>query len=411
MRVEIINTGSELMLGYVLNTHQQWLCAELARAGFLVLRQTAIDDTPAAISGAVEEAFNRADLVITTGGLGPTSDDLTREVIARLLGRSLREDPGVLEHIHAFFAKRNKSAPKSTHIQAQIPEGAEIFMNAHGTAPGLAMSHQGKLLVMLPGPPRELRPMFTTQVLPYLERVMPERSPFCCRVLKTSGMGESSVEETIAPHLRDLTERGLEIGYCARVGEVDVRLLCRSMDAMQVVVEAEGRVKQHLSRYLFSTEGEPLEQVIVQILTEQGRTVAFAESCTGGFLAHRITNIPGASHIFSAGVVTYSNPSKTELLGVPSSLLEQHGAVSAETARSMAEGARHRFKTHFAVAVTGIAGPGGGSAEKPVGTVHIAVASRQKTVAVKSFNPFDRETFKYVTSQQAFTLLRKIILE
>ena len=252
MRIEIINTGSELMLGRVLNTHQQWLCRQLADRGYTVNRQVAVDDTGPAIEGAVREALARAELIVVTGGLGPTSDDRTRDLIAALLGRKLDEDPAVVAHIEGFFAARKRPMPASARIQAMVPEGASVFMNAHGTAPGLVMETVGgknaacRLLVMLPGPPRELRPMFTEQVVPILRERFPLPAPFVCRTLKTTGMGESQVEEKIAEPLRALTDAGMELGYCARIGEVDVRFVTRGADAQKNVAEAEQIVREIL---------------------------------------------------------------------------------------------------------------------------------------------------------------------
>lgn len=417
MRIEIINTGSELMLGRVLNTHQQWLCRQFADLGYGVERQVAVDDSGLAIQGAVREALARAELIVVTGGLGPTSDDRTRDLIAALLGRTLREDSSVVAHIDGFFKSRKRPMPASTRIQAMVPDGAGVLMNAHGTAPGLAIEPATgqagvvtQLLVMLPGPPRELRPMFTTQVVPLLREKFPLPAPFVCRTLKTTGMGESQVEEKIAGSLKHLTDVGMDLGYCARIGEVDVRFVARGADASQRVAEAERITRELLGTLVFAADDEELEQTIVKLLTERKQTLALAESCTGGAIADRITNVPGASAVFLAGLVTYSNEAKQKFLGVRAETLAAHGAVSEATVREMAEGARRATGADFSIAVTGIAGPGGGTPEKPVGTVWIAVASATTTLAQRRFNPFDRETFKNVTSQHALDLLRRLML-
>lgn len=417
MRIEIINTGSELMLGRVLNTHQQWLCRQFADLGYHVERQVAVDDSGPAIQGAVREALSRAELIVVTGGLGPTSDDRTRDLIAALLGRTLREDSSVVAHIESFFATRKRPMPASTRIQAMVPDGAGVLMNAHGTAPGLAIEPAtgtgivAQLLVMLPGPPRELRPMFTTQVVPLLREKFPLPAPFICRTLKTTGMGESQVEEKIAGSLKYLTDAGMDLGYCARIGEVDVRFVARGVDASQRVAEAERITRELLGALVFAADDEELEQTIVRLLTERKQTLALAESCTGGAIADRITNVPGASAVFLAGLVTYSNEAKQKFLGVGAETLTAHGAVSEATVREMAEGARHTTGADFSIAVTGIAGPGGGTPEKPMGTVWIGVASGTTTLAQRRFNPFDRETFKNVTSQHALDLLRRLMLD
>jgi len=407
------------MLGFVLNTHQQWLCRALSDLGYEVSRQVAVADAGPAIKEAVGEALTRADLIITTGGLGPTSDDKTRELIAELLGKKLYEDIGTLQQIEQFFAMRKRSMPSSTRVQALVPEKAHILSNAHGTAPGLVMevspnpfrdSSTPTWLIMLPGPPRELRPMFRDQVVPLLRERFPLAAPPVCLTLKTTGLGESIVEEKIAPPLKELLGAGLEIGYCARIGQVDVRLMAGGSRAAEIVDKAVGIIREQIGQNIYGENDDELEDVIVRILAERKQTLALAESCTGGSIANRVTNVPGASDIFLAGLVTYSNQAKQSLLGVAPRTLAAHGAVSEAVAREMAEGARHRLGADFALAVTGIAGPGGGTPEKPVGTVFIALATAEHTFVLNPVNRYDRETFKYVTSQQALELLRRTLL-
>jgi len=419
MIVELINTGSELMLGRVLNTHQQWLCRQLADLGYVVTRQVAVPDTGSDIQQAVREALARADLVITTGGLGPTSDDLTRDLVAHLLGKELREDAAVLAHIRSFFESRKRPVPERTQVQALIPEGATVLPNPHGTAPGLAMEVRPNLfradgqpswLVMLPGPPRELRPMFTDTIAPLLQRLLPLAGKFVCRTLRTTGIGESVVQEKIGGPLQRWVEAGLDLGYCARPGQVDVRLAVRGGDAAQRVREAEAVVRELLDPHIYGVEDEGLETVIVRLLTERKATLALAESCTGGGIANRVTNVPGASAVLLAGLVTYSNAAKQKFLGVQAETLAQHGAVSEPVAREMAEGAREQTQADYALSVTGIAGPSGGTPEKAVGTVFIGLAGPTGTIIERNFNPFDRETFKQVTTQQALELLRRTLL-
>jgi nicotinamide-nucleotide amidase len=418
VKIELINTGSELLLGRVLNTHQQWICRGLADLGYEVSRQVCVADDGPSIQAAAGEALGRADLVIVTGGLGPTSDDLTRDLIARMLGRKLVFVPEVLAKIEAYFAARNRPPPPNSQLQAMVLEGARVLPNHNGTAPGQAIACEpnpfspagGKaMLILLPGPPRELRPMFTESVLPLIQREMPLGAKFVCRTLRTAGLGESLVETKIAPPLEPSVREGLEIGYCARIGEVDVRLIARGDRAAEIVANAEQIVRDQLGDALiFGVDDDSMESVVVGLLTRQGKTLALAESCTGGLIANRITNVPGASRVFIAGLVTYSNDAKQSLLGVRRESLEAHGAVSETVAREMAEGARARLGTDYAISVTGVAGPSGGTADKPVGTVFMAVARRDgQTLVRRQFNNFDRETFKFVTSQQALTLLRE----
>jgi nicotinamide-nucleotide amidase len=418
--VELINTGSELMLGRVLNTHQQWLCRRLADLGYVVTRQVAVPDTGSDIEQAVREALARADLIIATGGLGPTSDDLTRDLVAKLLGKELHEDATVLVHIRSFFESRKRAMPERTKVQAMVPDGATVLHNPHGTAPGLAMEvrpnpfrpgGQPSWLVMLPGPPRELRPMFTDTVTPLLRRVLPVASGFVCRTLRTTGIGESVVEEKVGGPLQRWVEAGLDLGYCARPGQVDVRLAAHGSEAERQVREAEAIVRGLISPYIYGVEDEDLETIIVRLLTERKATLALAESCTGGCIANRVTNVPGASAVLLAGLVTYSNAAKQKFLGVHAETLDRHGAVSEPVAREMAEGARQQTQADYALSVTGIAGPSGGMPDKPVGTVFIGLAGPSGTVVERQFNPYDRETFKQVTTQQALELLRRTILQ
>ena len=430
MNIELLNTGSELMLGRVLNTHQQWLCRRLADLGYVVTRQVAVPDTAQDIQSAVRETLGRADLILTTGGLGPTSDDMTRDLIAQLLGKKLRLDEAVLDHIKRRFVARNLPMPKNNEVQALVPEDALVLANPNGTAPGLAMkigdrrwemgdgahntpsaichlpSASSKWLVMLPGPPRELRPMFDNFVVPLLRREFPLDAPLVCRTLRTSGIAESLVQEKIAAPLGALVADGLEIGYCARTGQVDVRLSARGGNGKKIVRAAEAIVQKILGAQIYGFDNEEMETVVVRLLTERKKTLAMAESCTGGCIAHHVTNVPGASVVFLGGFVTYSNESKQKFLGVRAETLAAHGAVSEAVAREMAEGARSQLGADFAIAVTGIAGPDGGTKEKPVGTVFVGLAGEFGTVVERKLNPFERGTFKEVTAWQALEMLR-----
>ena len=409
MNVEIVNTGSELMLGRVLNTHQQFLCRRLADLGHVVTRQVAIADTGSEIQNAVREALSRADLVITTGGLGPTSDDITRELIAELLGKKLIENKEVLTHIENFFAKRGRPRPAKTSVETFVPEGAIVFLNQFGTAPGLAMKiGNPKWLVMLPGPPRELRPMFDNQIAPLLKREFADEI-FICRTILTTGIGESRVQEFLEVDFQPLVQRGLEIGYCARPGAVDVRLTASGATAEKLVAEAEAVVQKILGESIFGRDDEEIESVVVKLLTQKRKTLALAESCTGGLIANRITDVPGASEVFLGGVVSYANAAKEKFLSVRAETLQSHGAVSEAIAREMALGAREKFNSDFAIAVTGIAGPSGGTAEKPVGTVFIALASASGVEVKKFLNVWERATFKQVTATQALEWLRRTL--
>ncbi len=420
LNIEIINTGSELMLGLVLNTHHQWLCRQLADAGYEVSRQVAVPDTGPAIVRTVREALARADFVIVTGGLGPTSDDITRNSIAELLGRKLHLDVKIIAGLDDFFARRGRPLPASARVQALVPEGAVVLDNPNGTAPGLAMEvtpnpfREGgrtSWLVMLPGPPREMRPMFTNLATPLLREKFPLPGEFICLTLRTTGVPESAVEEKISAPLETLVRGGLEIGYCAHYGNVDVRLIGRSAAGRRLVEQGAAVVRGKLESRIYGTQDEELNGVVVKLLAERKETLALAESCTGGYVANRITDVPGASAVFRYGFVTYSNEAKQKLLGVRPETLEQHGAVSEAVAREMAEGARSRADADYGMAITGIAGPTGGTPEKPVGTVFIALATARHTFVINPVNRFDRATFKTVTAMQALELLRRILVK
>ena len=417
VEIELINTGTELLLGRVLNTHQQWLGQQFADGGYTISRQVTVPDTGPAIRDAVKAALGRAGLVITTGGLGPTSDDITRELIADLLAKSLRRDDTIADHIERFFARRNRLMPRTVLVQAHVPEGAVVFPNENGTAPGLAIelspnpfrdSGGPAWLLMLPGPPRELRPMVDDQVLPFIKKSLPLKQEFHCRTLRSLGVGESMVEDMLLDQLKPLMDLGLDLGFCARTGQVDIRLCGYGSEMPQLIADAEAIIRVAIDKQIYGIDDQSIAEVVVERLITAGETLAVAESCTGGFLGHHITNVPGASAIFAGGVLTYSNAMKQKLLGVSESTLAEHGAVSKSVAIEMVEGALTVSGADHALSVTGIAGPGGGTPDKPVGTVWLGVASRGgRPLAIRKFHPYDRETFKHATVHQALELLRR----
>jgi nicotinamide-nucleotide amidase len=405
MRVIVINTGTELLLGDVLNSHLSFIAREIFPLGLRIERQITVPDGDA-IRDAIAESLDQAEIIFITGGLGPTTDDITREVTADLLGLKLHPDATILRAIEERAARRRFRLTDRVARQADVPEGATVLPNANGSAPGLYISPgAGKKrphLFLLPGPPRELHPMFRVSALPILRGIAPAEGAIDRRTFRIAGMGESLVEEAVGAQLLELP--GLELGYCARPGEMDLRLL----GERDVLDRAERIVREKLGNAIFSSDGSDLEKVVVKLLTERRQTLAVAESCTGGYLAHRITNVPGASAIFLGGCVTYSNEAKVAMLSVDSALIAKEGAVSNKVAAAMAEGVRANANADFALATTGIAGPGGGSEEKPVGTVFIALASRDRPVSVqKRFFPDDRPTFKELTTQAALEMLRQ----
>ena len=380
MRIELINTGAELLVGRVLNTHQQWLCRQLTDLGYEVSRQVCVTDDGEQIQAVARESLQRAEVIITTGGLGPTSDDRTRDFVRKCWG-------GNWSFTRTPRARMNNSLPRgSTPCRPMFASRrwspkARPFCPMPTTAPGLALETKGgkQWLILLPGPPRELRPMFIESVVPLLRREFPLACKYLCRTIKTTGLGESVVEEKIDAALRPLVRDGLELAYCARVGEVDVRLAGRGEKAEVLLAEGMARVERLLGPVIFGREDDSLESVVIGLLTSGKKTVAVAESCTGGFLAHRLTNVPGASAVFVGGVVAYSSAIKRAILGVREETLRQHGAVSEPAAREMAEGARRLVRADYALAVTGIAGPGGGTPEKPVGTAYVGLSENKGT--------------------------------
>ncbi|KAB2647507.1 MAG: competence/damage-inducible protein A [Verrucomicrobia bacterium] len=402
MHVEVINTGTELLLGHVLNTHLRFLAEALFPLGLRIGRQVTVPDG-LVIREALVEAAARAEILLVTGGLGPTTDDITRDVVADWLGLRLVHDEEIMRAITERFARRGLALSARIGLQALRPPEATVLPNEHGTAPGLYLPPTARSphLFLLPGPPRELHPMFTASVLPILQKVLPPRPELAMRNYRTAGLGESAVEELVGAPLLAL---GLEVGYCARPGEVDLRLI----GSAEALARAEKIVGAQLGAQLVSRDQSSLEKVIVDRLSARGETLATAESCTGGLLAHRVTNVPGASAVFLEGFVTYANEAKTRALGVDAALLRAHGAVSREVAAAMAEGARTAAGVDHALATTGIAGPGGGSDAKPLGTVFIALATKLGPTTVEQHRfPTDRETFKDLTAQTALDLLRR----
>lgn len=409
MNAIVINTGSELLLGDVLNTHLQFIAREVFPLGLRITAQATVPDGPA-IQEAMAAAFAEAEIVFVTGGLGPTTDDITRETAAELLGLELHEDAETAAAITERLRKRGFPMTDRILRQAQVPTGAQVLPNGNGTAPGLYLRRRAQAgretphLFLLPGPPRELHPMFREAVMPLLRAIVPARE-VVYRTFRLACVGESVVEAALGPQLLALPN--VELGYCARSGAVDVRVI----GPQTTVDEAAALIAAAFPNAFFTAADETLEQVVVRLLAEHGATIATAESCTGGFLAHRITNVPGASAVFAAGNVTYANAAKTAALSVDPSLLAEHGAVSEAVARAMALGARQSAQSSFALSTTGIAGPDGGSDEKPVGTVFIGLASENGEVEVHRRNfQSDRETFKQLATQTALDLLRQRLL-
>jgi nicotinamide-nucleotide amidase len=406
VRIEIINTGTELLLGNTLNTHGAWFGRELFKLGLRITRQTTVPDGDA-IRESLQEAISRADVVIVTGGLGPTSDDLTREITAEVLGAEMISDEAALRSMEAYFALRGLAMVDANRKQAYCIVGADSLANPNGTAPGIYVPPRlnpdsNCAVFLLPGPPRELYPMFHQEVTPRLRALAGLEQVNEALVLKFTGIGESSFHEGVDDLLSAVP--GLEYGYCAHIGEVDLRLI----GTAESLTEGRKIALERFESFLISDDESSLEETVVRLLAARGMTLAVAESCTGGLTTHRLTNVPGSSEVFTHGFVTYANEAKSQLLGVSSSDLETHGAVSEVVARAMAEGALRASGSSIAISITGIAGPGGGSEEKPVGTAWLGLAVKDgPTRAHKVFHPRNRRDFKQAVSQSALEAVRR----
>jgi nicotinamide-nucleotide amidase len=411
MRTILVNTGTELLLGDVQDAHLAFIAREIFPLGLRIEERRTVPDTDA-IRQTLAELLPACEILFVTGGLGPTGDDITREMVAEVLGLKLETSSDLLSSLQKRLQIRGIRWDASIARQADVPVGAQVLPNENGSASGFYLKPNinprvsSPHVFILPGPPRELQPMFRTSVMPVLRSIVPASAVLERRLYRIAGMGESRVEASIGAKV--LAIPGIELGYCARPGEVDVRVVGKA-DAVE---QADAIIKSALALFICSTADENLEEVVVKLLTTRKETLATAESCTGGLIANRITNVPGASKVFVAGYVCYANQAKTGMLNIDPKLIEEHGAVSEPVAHVLAEHARACAGSDYALATTGVAGPTGGSPEKPVGTVYVALCSAEsETVAKKFFFPTDRETFKELTAQAGLEMLRRLLLE
>jgi nicotinamide-nucleotide amidase len=410
VRAELLSVGTELLLGQITDTNAAYLAGVLAESGVDLHFKQTVGDNVARLTDAVRLALSRADLIVITGGLGPTEDDLTVATVAATLALPMLRDEGVAETIRQFFETRRRPAPPSVYKQALIPAGARIIANRRGTAPGVVVTHDGATIVMMPGVPTEMEGMVEDFLLPWLSERTGE-TVIRSRVLKVTGLGESAVEERIKDLLRLPAPT---IAPYAKLGEVHLRLTAKgaSADVEAALTTGEAAVRERLGELVFGADGDTLELVTGRLLLERGLTVAVGESCTGGLIADRLTALPGSSGYFRHGAVAYSNQAKTALLGVPADLIERYGAVSAPVAEAMARGARERADSDLALGITGIAGPSGGSAEKPVGVVFIALADREsgQSREWRFGEQPGRRGIRFLASQAALDLIRLRLL-
>lgn len=407
MNAEVISIGTELLLGHIINTNASFLSERLAEAGVDVYRHTTIGDNPMRLKTAILRALGRSDIVITSGGLGPTVDDITTETLADLIGKKLVLNKAVLKDVKDYFRSKKVPFPKESIRQAYIPDGVKWVRNRVGTAPGLIAEYFSKKIICLPGPPREIVPMFEHDVLPLI-RKMSGGGVIMSRTVKMTGLAESQVDGKV----RDLLalKPPTTVGIYAKLGQVDLKIMSKAgtvKEAERNIGKIEKKIRSRLKDNIFGYDNDTLESSTINILLKEGLTIAIAESCTGGLLANRLTNVSGSSGCFKAGIVVYANEAKESFLGVSHNTLKKNGAVSAPVAVEMARAIKHYACADIGVAITGIAGPTGGAKKKPVGLVYIALVTDNKCVVEDMRFRGSREEVKFQSAQIALDLIRR----
>jgi len=374
LRAEIVSVGTELLLGQIVDTNAAYLARVLSELGISLYRRVTVGDNMERLVAALRQALADSDIVLTIGGLGPTMDDITRDGLAAAFSDMLRQDEAIAERLRRFFRSRGMPVLESNLRQAMVPTHGRAIDNPNGTAPGLLFEKDGKIGIAMPGPPNEFIPMVDNQVAPYLREKTGNTGTIRSKVLRVVGVGESVAEDKVKDLMHDANPT---VAPYAKVGEVHLRVTAKAdtvEEAERLISERAALVRERLGDAIYGEDEETLEQAVVHLLKERGKTVATAESCTGGLVAQRITDVPGSSAVFLGGAVVYSNEAKTDLVGVPAEMIARVGAVSREVGQALAEGARKRFGTDYGIGITGIAGPEGGTPEKPVGLVYIALA-------------------------------------
>lgn len=405
MKAEILCVGTEILLGDIVNTNTQYLARRLSELGIAVYHQSVVGDNRDRLKESYKQAFQRADIVITTGGLGPTKDDLTKEIAAEYFGRSLLLDNPSLNRIKDYFHKKGKEINEGNKKQAYFPKDAIILQNNNGTAPGCIIEEENKYLILLPGPPKEMRPMFEESVVPVLKKL--SDVTFYSKVLRICGIGEGFMAEMID----DIIERQTNptVAPYAKEGEVALRITAKAKneEAAQGLIEpVEKQIRERLGNNIYGVGNTSLEEVVANTLIERNLTIALAESCTGGLIASKLVNCPGISLVFLEGAVTYSNDAKMRRLKVKAETLDKYGAVSEETAREMALGIQKAAKADIGISVTGIAGPDGGTPEKPVGLVYVGLCIKGDVKVKKLMLSGNREKIRNRTAIEALNWLR-----
>ncbi|MGB0122601.1 MAG: competence/damage-inducible protein A [Silvibacterium sp.] len=414
MNAEIIAIGSELLTPWRQDTNSLYVTEGLNRLGVTVTFKTIVGDRPKHLVDAVRTALRRTDIIVVMGGLGPTEDDLTREAVAEALKIGIKRNPDLIAQLYTRAAQRRMTMTRNNEKQADVIEGAVTLENPNGSASGqwldTVFGEHRKLVLLLPGPPSELKPMFDEQCVPRLRETLPRRF-IATRVLKAALIAESQADARIAPIYTQFSD--VETTILASLGDIQLNLVCSkpAMDLAQSRVDAlAGRIEEELEDLIYSSQGETLEQIVLFYLEMRGATLSVAESCTGGLISERLTSISGSSRSFVGGAVAYSDELKSELANVPPSVLERHGAFSKETAQALAEGIRERCDTTLGVGVTGIAGPSGGTADKPVGLVYIGVSDGKKTDVVERRFTGDRNRIRSFAAQTALDLVRRKLM-
>ena len=406
MKAEIIAVGSELLTPDRVDTNSLFLTARLNQLGIEVTRKTVVGDDLAPLRNAFDEAAQRAELIVSSGGLGPTEDDRTRQAVADLFGRKLSRDPAVMHTIEERFRKLGRKMAEVNARQALVPEGATVLQNDRGTAPGLWLEAGGRIVILLPGPPHELKAMFAAQVEPRLARLS-TGVRLVAREMRVAGMGESDVDQRIAPIYTRHAD--VQTTILAAPGEIQIHLRAWTTDppaAERLLQSIQESIVLTLGEAVFTVNGEPMEEVVARELTMHHATIATAESCTGGLLAERLTRISGSSAYFLGGVVSYSNSLKSAWVDVPADIIDSRGAVSAEVAVALADGIRRRTGATLGVGITGVAGPTGGTPEKPVGTVHVAIADAAGSKERGTVYIGERDRIRWQASQVALDMVR-----
>lgn len=408
MNAEIICIGTELLLGNIVNTDATDVAQTLSEMGISVYRYTAVGDNPERLAEVVQAAARRADLLITTGGLGPTLDDLSKQTVAAAFGKKLVHHPECEADIRAYFERLHRPMTPNNLLQAMLPEGCTVLKNDWGTAPGCVFDAEGVKVIMLPGPPRECRAMLRYRVAPYLKSLSGQT--IHSRYVHIFGMGESQVESL----LHDLMEQSSNptVAPYAKEGEVMLRITAAASsqaEAETMIEPVAAQIRTVLGPLIYTEEYDSLEQTCLNLLRQAGKTLASAESCTGGYIAKRMTDLPGSSAVFVGGVVAYTVPVKEQLLGVPAGLIERCGVVSVEVAAAMAEGVRARLGSSFGIGVTGLAGPDGDGSNRPVGLVYVALSNGDNTWVRAIQQTGERERVRYIAGHHAFDMLRRVL--